>query len=83
MIIQNIVIGTPLVPLTLLLEEDYEKFTIFETERFLPELLLKYNFIKSKSELRRNRPELWIQLDKPDFLEIKIGKKRLWVVVGE
>jgi hypothetical protein len=27
--------------------------------------------------------DLWKILDKPDFLEIKLGKKRLWIAVGE
>ena len=82
MLPDNIVIGTPLVNLSLLGITQSE-FTITDEERFLPKLLVKYGFFKSNSQLRKNRPDLWRTLDKPDFEEIKIGHKRVWIVVGE
>lgn len=85
--ISNIIIGKPLVDLGLLLgnyytDESYKGVTVQETERYLPRLLVKYGFMSSNSEVRRNRKDLVKTLDKPDFLEIKIGKKKLWIVVG-
>lgn len=56
--------------------------TSFTSERYLPNLLVEIGFFKSKGEVRRNRPDLVITLDKPDMLEIKVGKKMLWILVG-
>ena len=80
--IPNNVIGTPLVDLKLLGIED-DEITVFETERFLPKLLKEYGLFKSTSQIRKNRPDLFIELDKIDFIELKIGHKRLWIIVGE
>ena len=38
---------------------------------------------KSKSLLRKNRGDLLTTLDKLDYLEIKIGKRYFFIVVGE
>lgn len=87
--IENIVIGKPLVTLDLLLGDelnpsyDWREVTISDDERFLPKLLVKYGFALSVRELRRNRKDLFVSLEKPDFLEIKIGKKKVWIVVGK
>lgn len=87
--IENIIIGKPLVSEYLLFaknKEDWEEEklkTIYEEERFLPKLLVKYNFMKSISEVKRNRQDLWITLDKLDFLQFKIGKRKIWICVGE
>lgn len=86
--IQHIVIGKPLVDLWLLLgnnkeDNDFMEFTVFEEDRNLANLLVKHGFMKSKSELRRNRKDLLQILTKPDFFEVKIGKKRVWIIVGE
>ena len=87
--IENIVIGKPLVTLDLLLGDElnpnynWGEVTILDDERFLPKLLVKHGFASSIRELRRNRNDLFISLEKPDFLEIKIGKKKIWIVVGE
>lgn len=85
--IETIVIGNPLVPLWMLLgvnEEDksFEETIVYDTDRYLPRLLAKYGFTKSASEIRRNRKDLDVQLNNPDFLEIKLGKKRITVIVG-
>lgn len=89
--IENIVVGVPLVPLNTLLGDElnpsynWEEVTIYENERYLPKLLVKYGFTKSISELKRTRKDLNITLDKLDCIEInfKKAKKKLYVAVGE
>lgn len=86
--VQHIVIGKPIVDLWLLLGNNKEdtsfiEGTAFEDDRELANLLVKHKFIKSKSELRRNRPDLFQTLLCLDFFEVKIGKKRVWIIVGE
>ena len=51
-------------------------------ERYLPNILVQLGIFKSKSEVRKNRPDLVRSLFKMDFEEIKIGKNRLWIIVG-
>lgn len=89
--IENIVIGTPLVSAKELLSAndsdwvniEFEK-TLFTNERYLPNILVQLCIYPSISEIRRNKPELMIRLDKVDFINIKPKKKRpLWIVVGE
>ena len=89
--IENIVIGTPLVSAKELLSAndndwinvEFEK-TLFTNERSLPNILVQLGIYPSISEIRRNKPELMIRLDKIDFINIKPKKKRpLWIVVGE
>ena len=89
--IENIVIGTPLVSAKELLSAndsdwanvEFEK-TVFTNERYLPNILVQLGIYPSISEIRRNKPELMIRLDKIDFINIKPKKKRpLWIVVGE
>lgn len=88
--IQNIVIGKLLVEPESLFAldkkdwEDVEKpITMFTEERFLPKLMVEAGIVKSISEVRRNQPKLMVCLDKVDYLEIKWGKKRLFIGVGE
>ena len=80
--LDNIIIGKPL---TSIKSHDIteDENTVFEEERFLPKLLVKYGFFKSTSQIRKNRPDLWRELNKVDFEELKIGHKRVWLVVGE
>ena len=89
--IENIVIGTPLVPAKELLSTndsdwvnvEFEK-TLFTNERYLPNILVQLGIYPSISEIRRNKSELMIRLDKIDFINIKPKKKHpLWIVVGE
>ena len=89
--IENIVIGTPLVSAKELLSAndsdwanvEFEK-TLFTNERYLPNILVQLGIYPSISEIRRNKPELMIKLDKIDFINIKPKKKHpLWIVVGE
>lgn len=48
--------------------------------RFIPEILLSLNFVKSKSEVKRNKPELFRDLRHEEYLEIKWGKRKLWLI---
>lgn len=85
--IENIVIGKPIIELWQLLganenDKTFGETTIFDTERYLPKILVKYGFMQSISEVKRNRPDLIRTLDKLDFFEVKIGKKRIWIIVG-
>ena len=80
--VQNIIIDKPLVPLEMLGIEPQEE-TVFDTERFLPRLLVKYGFSKSISEIKRNRKDLIRNLNKTDMEMIKLGKKKVWIIVGE
>lgn len=86
----NIIIGKPLVePWTLISssQEEFEKFdkrdTLFTEERFLPAAMVEAGIVKSRGEVKRNKPELCIAVDSPDCFWIKWGKQRIWVIVGE
>jgi len=88
--IENVVIGKPLCSEYLFFaydEEDWEKIekdkTVWTEEKYLPRILVEYKFMKSINEIKRNRPDLCVILNKLDFLKIKIGKKFLYIVVGE
>ena len=88
--VQNIVIGTPLVDPWHLLAVDLEDWTSYELhqthfteERSLAAVLKEAGIVPSISEVRRNRPELMRVLDKPDCFWIKWGKSRVYIVVGE
>lgn len=86
----NIIIGQPLVdPWEILAfdkkdwEENEQSQTLYTDSRWLPTIMKESGIVKSANEVRRNRPELCISLDKPDFIEIKWGKKFLFILVGE
>lgn len=88
--IENIVIGTPLCNHAELLSSDIDDWinnekdkTYFTNERNLAKILVELGIYPSISEIRRNKPELVITLDKSDFIEIRPKKKvPLWIVVG-
>lgn len=87
--IENIVIDSPMVnPSTIFAynntdwEENEKLKTCYTSERFLPKILKEIGFVKSNSEVKRNKPKLCISLECPDFLEIKWGKKKCWILVG-
>ena len=63
--------------------DDIKDNVLFTEERYLPKLMVDCGLVKSISEVRRNKPELVINLDKPDFIEVKWGKSRLYIQVGE
>ena len=86
----NIIIGKPLVePWTLISssQEEFEKFdkrdTLFTEERFLPAIMVEAGIVKSRGEVKRNKPELCIAVDSPDCFWVKWGKQRIFIVVGE
>ena len=92
MYIENIVIGKPIVEPYIMFatdEDDWIKFekekTYYTDERFLPRILVDIGIYPSVSEIRRNKPDLMISLDKLDFINnLKVSKKRrLWILVGE
>ncbi len=87
---QNVVVGRPLVePASLLAlderdwEENEKKNTLFTETRFLPAIMKEAGIVQSTGEVRRNKPELCITFDKPDCMNVKWGKKFLYIVVGE
>jgi|LSQX01.2.fsa_nt_gb hypothetical protein len=80
--VATVVIGEPLVDLSLLgFSED--EITIRTDERFLPRILVELGWFPSTSEVKRNRPELFKEFNSPDLREIRIGKKILWLIVGQ
>lgn len=98
MYVENIVIGKPIVePSTMfsLNEDDWERIekekTYYTDERFLPRILVDIGIYPSVNEIRRNKPELMVALDKLNFIGgdkegkgLKVSKnRRLWILVGE
>ena len=92
MYVENIVIGKPIVePSTMfsLNEDDWSRTekekTYYTDERFLPRILVDIGIYPSVNEIRRNKPELMVELNQLDFLDnLKVNKKRrLWILVGE
>lgn len=86
----NVVVGEPIVDVTSLLaaddrdwEENEKKNTLFTETRFLPAIMKEAGIVQSAGEVRRNKPELCITLDKLDCINLKWGKKFLFIVVGE
>ena len=85
---QNVVVGFPIFdPKEVLSLDDIDwevekQNTLFTQCRFLPNILKEAGVIKSTSEVRKNRPDLNIKLDKLDCFMLKYGKKRLYIVVG-
>ena len=87
---QNVVIGRPLVEPWKLIstsKEEFEQFdareTLFTDERFLPAVLVAAGAVKSRSEVKRNKPELCITLTQPDCFWVKWGKQKIFIIVGE
>ena len=96
MYVENIVIGKPIVDISTMFAKDNDDWinaekdkTYYTNERFLPRILVgilvDIGIYPSVSEIRRNKPELMITLDKLDFIDnLKVSKKRkLWILVGE
>lgn len=92
MYVENIVIGNPLVDPSLMLAKDEADWnsiekekTYFTEERFLPRILVNIDIYPSVNEVRRNKSELMITLDKLDFIDcLKVSKKRkVWILVGD
>ncbi len=92
MYIENIVIGNPIVNFASMFGKDESDWnsiekekTYFTEERFLPRILVSIGIYPSVNEIRRNKPELMVTLDKLDFVDcLKVSKKRkVWILVGE
>ena len=88
--VRNVVIGKPLVqPQSLLAlnnevwEKTEKEITTFTDERWLPAIMVQSGIVSSISEVKRNKPQFVKLLDTVDFLEIKWGKSRLYIIVGE
>jgi hypothetical protein len=88
--VENIVIRKPIVDSWTMFSKDLDDWnrlekdkTLFTDERFLPKVLVEIGATKSTSEIRRNRPDLFRSLNKLDYEEIKLGKNRLFILVGE
>lgn len=92
MYIENIVIGKPLVEPSSMFakyEDDWNSVekekTYFTDERFLPRILVNIGIYPSVNEIRRNKPELMVTMDKLDFIDcLKVSKRRkIWILIGE
>lgn len=92
MYIENIVIGNPIVDPSSMFAKDEgdwnsveKEKTYFTEERFLPRILVNIGIYPSVNEIRRNKPELMVILDKLDFIDcLKVSKRRkIWILVGE
>lgn len=59
-----------------------ESIDLYTEERFLPKILVQIGFFRSNSEVRKNRPDLVVELNELDFIDIRVGKKRLCLTVG-
>ena len=55
---------------------------VFEEEWFLPRLLVKYGFFKSTSQLRKNRIDLWRELEENKFEIVRIGHNFIYILTG-
>lgn len=77
--IAEVVIDKPLVSPESL---GFDNYTL-TSERWLPRILVNIGFFKSTSQVLKNRKDLNVTFDKPDFLEFSIGKNKLWIMVGE
>lgn len=87
--VENIVVGTPIVDPSFIFaidEKDWEENerdkTIWTEERNLPAIMKELGIVSSISEVRRNKPQFCIKLDKLDYMEIKWGKKKLFILIG-
>lgn len=92
MYIENIVIGNPIVEPSSMFAKDEDDWnnvekekTYFTDEKFLPRILVNIGIYPSVNEIRRNKPELMVTMDKLDFIDcLKVSKKRkVWILVGE
>lgn len=92
MYIENIVIGNPIVEPSSMFAKDEDDWnnvekekTYFTDEKFLPRILVNIGIYPSVNEIRRNKPELMVTMDKLDFIDcLKVSKRRkVWILVGE
>lgn len=88
--IENIVIGKPLVELHHLLGDNendtsFLKSTAFTNERFLPNILKDLGLVKSSSWVRKNKPNLMVELNEIGCIDIQLSKKKkpIHIIIGE
>ena len=65
-----------------------EEITVFEKDTHLPRILVKHGFFSSTSKVRKATPSkgqlpFVRDLERPELTEIKIGHKRVWLIVGD
>lgn len=89
MYIENVIIGEPIVEVSEMFAFDENDWNINEqhkthytNERFIPKLLVECSVVKSTSEVIRNKPEYKKTLDNVGFLELKWGKRKLFILIG-
>lgn len=79
----DIIVGKPLLP------TDYLGFDMgdvpchYTEERFLPRILVTMGVFRSTGEVKKNRPDLFRTLDKLDMEELKVGKRVIWLLIGD
>lgn len=88
---ENIVIGKPICDIIGLISngtvndynEEIEK-TYITDNRSIPNILKDLGVVKSVSEVRRNKPELFKEslTDHADCFWVKWGKRKFYVIVG-
>lgn len=88
--IENIVINSPLVSPEEIFALSYEDWinveqdkTYYTEETFLPKIMVELGIVKSVNEVKRNKPDFVRELNEYDYLEIKWGKRKLFILVGE
>ena len=89
MYIENVIVGSPIVSEESMFSTDADDWannerqkTVHTDERFLPKILVDIGVVPSISEVRRNKPVLMCNLDTLDFIEVKWGKRKIWILVG-
>lgn len=87
MYIENVIVGKPELNAVELLSKDAKdwqevesKITMRTESRYLPEILWQAGLVASKGEVRRNKPQYNIELER-GYYEIKWGKRKLFIVV--
>ena len=78
-----VVVGKPLVNLEQIGLDCCLHNTLYTEERFLPKILVEIGIFPSISEVRRNRKELIVELNKIDWLTLKLGYRVVDIIVGE
>lgn len=88
--IENVVINSPLVPPEEIFASSHEDWinmekdkTCYTEETFLPRIMVELGIVKSVNEVRRNKPGIVKELNEYDYLEIKWGKRKLFILVGK
>ena len=78
---RNIVINSTLLSPEYMFASSHEDWinveqdkTYYTEETFLPKIMVDIGIVKSINEVRRNKPNLLINLDKYDYIEIKWGR---------